>query len=46
MSLHCWAGDFSYCGKQGLLSSCGIWASHCGDFSCCSAGFGSCGAQA
>ena len=46
VSLHCWAGDFSNCGKQGLRSSCGIWASHCGDFSRCSVGFGSCGAQA
>ena len=26
-----WA--FSSCGKQGLLS-CGVWASHCGGFSC------------
>ena len=23
---------FSSCGEQGLLSSCGVWASHCGDF--------------
>ena len=22
-------------GEQGLLSSCGMWASHCGGFSCC-----------
>ena len=26
---------FSSCGKQGLLSSCGAWPSHCGSF-CCS----------
>ena len=25
---------FSSCGKQGLLSSCNEWASHCSDFSC------------
>ena len=25
---------FSRCGKQGLLSSCGTWGSHCSDFSC------------
>ena len=24
---------FSSCGKQGLLSSCGVWASHRGGFS-------------
>ena len=28
-----WA--FSSCGGRGLLSSCGVWASHCGGFSCC-----------
>ena len=41
-----WA--FSSCSEQGLLSSCGAWASHCGGFTCCGAralgysGFGSC----
>ena len=30
-----WA--FSICVEQGLLSSCGAWASHCGGFSCCRA---------
>ena len=25
---------FSSCGEWGLLSSCGVWASHCGGFSC------------
>ena len=25
------------CGKWGWLSSCGAWASYCGDFSCCGA---------
>ena len=24
---------FSSCGEQGLLSSCSVWASHCGGFS-------------
>ena len=52
-SLLCTA--FSNCGKQGLLSSCGSRASHCGDcggFSCCRAwvqghaGFSGCGSQA
>ena len=28
---------FSSCSKQGLLSSCGVQASHCGGFSCCRA---------
>ena len=26
---------FSSCSEQGLLSSWGVWASHCGSFSCC-----------
>ena len=26
---------FSSCGKWGLLSSCGVWSSRCGGFSCC-----------
>ena len=38
--------DFSSCGEQGLLSSNSVWAAHCGDFSCCTAGVGSCGAEA
>ena len=28
---------FSSCGEQELLSSCSMWASHCGRFSCCRA---------
>ena len=27
-------GRFPSCGEWGLLSSCGVWASHCGGFSC------------
>jgi len=27
-------GLFSSCSEQGLLSSWGAWASHCGGFSC------------
>ena len=27
----------SGCSEQGLLSSCGVWASHCSGFSCCRA---------
>ena len=43
--------DFSNCGKQGLLSSCGARASPCGGFSCYRAwslerGLSSCGAWA
>ena len=30
-------GLFSSCGEQGLLSSCGVQASHCGGLSCCGA---------
>ena len=30
-------GLFSSCGKEGLLSSCGDWFSHCSGFSCCRA---------
>ena len=29
------ASAFSSCGEQGLLSSCGMRASHCSGFSCC-----------
>ena len=42
----CWvfidARAFSSCGKWGLLSSCGAWASHCGGFSGCGARFLGC----
>ena len=30
-------GFFPSCSEQGLLSSCGVWASHGCDFSCCGA---------
>ena len=34
----CWkAWAFSGCSEQGLLCSCGVWASHCDGFSCCRA---------
>ena len=33
LSLHCCAWSLSSCRKQGLLSSCGVWASHCSGFS-------------
>ena len=44
-------GLFSSCGRQGLLSRCGAWASHCGGLSCCRActlehGLRGCGARA
>ena len=32
LGLGCCAQAFSSCGEQGLLSSCGAWASHCGGF--------------
>ena len=37
VGVHCCTQAFSSCSKQGLLSSCGAWASHCGGFSCCEA---------
>ena len=52
MGFCCCVWAFSSCGDQGLLSSCGGWASHCGSFSCCRtwalgcSGFNSCGSQA
>ena len=52
LGLCCCVWPFSGCGKWGLLTSCGAWASHCGDLSCCgvqaldSSGFSSCGPQA
>ena len=33
LGLCCCAWAFSSCGKQGLISSQGVWASHCGGFS-------------
>ena len=36
-SSHCCTWTFSICGEWGLLSSCGVWASHCGSFSSCGA---------
>ena len=50
--LHCWMGFFSCCRECGLLSSCGMQASHCAVFSCCGAwalgcmNFNSCGTWA
>ena len=37
LGLHCFAWTFSSCSKEGLLSSWGVWASHCSGFSCCGA---------
>ena len=34
LGLHCYTWAFSSCSEQGLLSSCGMRASHCGGFSC------------
>ena len=52
LGLHRYVWAFSGCGELGLLSGCGIWAHHCGCFSCCGAqaqrhvGFSSCGTRA
>ena len=37
LGLCCCVRVFSSCGEQGLPSSCGVPASHCGGFSCCGA---------
>ena len=37
LGLSCCTWAVSSCGEQGLLSSCGAWASHCSGFSCCRA---------
>ena len=37
LGLHCGTPPSSGCSKQGLLSSCGVWASHCSGLSCCGA---------
>ena len=37
LGLLCWMQAFSSRGERGLLSSCGVQASHCGGFSCCEA---------
>ena len=37
LGLCCCAGFFSSCGKQGLLSGCGLWISVCRSFCCCGA---------
>ena len=37
LDLHCCAWCFSSCGEQGLLSTCGVQASHWGGFSYCRA---------
>ena len=35
LGLRCCSWAFSRCSDPGLLSSCGVQASHCGGFSCC-----------
>ena len=35
LELRCCEWAFSSCGKRGLLSNCGEWASHCSGSSCC-----------
>ena len=37
LDLPCCARASSGCGEWGLLSTCGVRASHCGGFSCCGA---------
>ena len=34
LDLHCCTGTLSSCHQQGLLSSCGVQASHCSGFPC------------
>ena len=51
LRLCCWAQAFPSGGSRELLSSCGLWASHGGGFSCGAqalefSGFRSCGARA
>ena len=51
LGLRCCVGISLVAVSEGVLSSCGAWASHCGGF-CCGArplgrvGFGSCGIRA
>ena len=35
LGLHCFLQSFSSCSERGLLSNCGMWASHYSGFSCC-----------
>ena len=37
LGLCCCAQAFSSCDERGLLSSCGMWASHFSGLSCCKA---------
>ena len=37
LDLHSYTWAFSSCGKPGLLSSCGVHASHCSGYLCCRA---------
>ena len=37
LGLHCYVQALFSCSEWGLLSSCGVRASHCGRFSCCRA---------
>ena len=37
LGLRCFTQSSSRCGEQGLLSRCGLWASHCSGFSRCRA---------
>ena len=51
LGLHCCVQIFSSCSELKLLSSCAVWTSFCGGFSCCESwalghsGFSSCGSQ-
>ena len=37
LGLRCCVQAFSSCGEWGATLRCGVWASHCGCFSCCGA---------
>ena len=41
----CCTGFYTSCREQGLLSSCGVWASHCGSSSLQGTGSRACGAS-
>ena len=46
LGLSCYTGFFSGFGEQGLLSSCGVKASHCSSFRALENRLSNCGAQA
>ena len=45
LDLHCCVRPFSICAKEGLFSSCDVWASHCAGFLLQNKGSRACGLQ-